>query len=529
MKDSQSILAIDLGTSGPKVALYSGEGRLQCHTVEKTPVYLLPEGGAEQDPEDWWQAIRRGVRRLLEENAISPEQVGALCCTGQWSGTVPLDEGGKPLMNAIIWMDTRGAPYIQRVNRGLVNIAGYGIAKLWTWIRLTGGAPTHSGKDPIAHILWLKHERPEIYRNTYKFLEPKDYLNFRLTGRYAATFDSITLHWVTDNRDLGRVRYDDRLLKLVGLEREKLPELVQAVDVLGPLTPEAAADLGLHEEVQVIGGMPDLQSAAIGSGAVKDYQAHLYVGTSSWITCHFPHKKTDLFHNMGALPSAIPGRYFLANEQETAGGCLEYFVDSVIFAEDALATPGRPEDIYARLEELIAGVPAGSEKLIFTPWLYGERTPVDDERIRGGFHNMTLRTSRAHMVRAIYEGVAYNARWLLHYVEQFINRPIPELRFIGGGALSDAWCQIMADVLDRPILRVEEPRQANTRGAALLAAVATGRLGFADIPERVLVTDIFEPNPKHRQMYDELFAAFVEIYKRNQRIHADLNRHDVHA
>ena len=172
-------------------------------------------------------------------------------------------------------------------------------------------------KEPIAHILFLKSEFPQIYRHTFKFLEPKDYINLRLTGRFAASYDSIALHWLTDNRDLNQVVYDDRLLRIFGVPREKFPELKRAVDVLGPVKKEVARQLGLKPETPVITGKPDLHSAAMGSGAVRDFEGHLYVGTSSWITCHVPFKKTDLVHNMAALPSAIPNRYFIANEQET--------------------------------------------------------------------------------------------------------------------------------------------------------------------------------------------------------------------
>ena len=177
-------------------------------------------------------------------------------------------------MPALIWMDDRGARYIRQVTNGFPAFQGYGLTKLWSWLRKAGGIPTHSGKDPIAHILFIQHERPDIYRATAKFLEPKDYINLKLTGRAAATVDSITLHWVTDNRDIHNVRYDDQLLGMAGIDRARLPDLCRAVDILGPLTPLAAADLGLSENVQVVAGTPDMHSAAIGSGAVEDYAAH---------------------------------------------------------------------------------------------------------------------------------------------------------------------------------------------------------------------------------------------------------------
>ncbi len=161
-------------------------------------------------------AIKIALARLLDRRLIPLDDLAAISCTTQWAGTVAVDQNLQPLRNAIVWMDARGAPYIDRMVGGVIAIQGYDLAKLFTWIRLTGGVPTHSGKDPIAHILYLKHEVPDVYQAAYKFLEPKDYLNARLTGRCAATYDSITLHWVTDNRRIDHIDYDPRLLKLAG-------------------------------------------------------------------------------------------------------------------------------------------------------------------------------------------------------------------------------------------------------------------------------------------------------------------------
>jgi xylulokinase len=168
---------------------------------------FLAGGGAEQRPVDWWSAVVQAVHAVLGRKAAPVERIAAVSCTSQYSTTVAIGRDGQPLANAISWMDTRGAPHVQRMIRGWLNYQGYGVSKLWHWIRLTGGAPTRSGKDSLAHILYLKYERPDIYGETYQFLEPKDYLNLRLTGRYAATYDSITLHWLTDNRDIHHIRY----------------------------------------------------------------------------------------------------------------------------------------------------------------------------------------------------------------------------------------------------------------------------------------------------------------------------------
>jgi xylulokinase len=517
------ILAIDLGTSGPKVALVSAHGEIVASDSEETPMIFLSGGGAEQKPNDWWEAIVRAARRVVGRDHAAAAAIAAVSCTTQYSCTVAVDRDGRPLMNCINWMDTRGARAVRAMTAGWPSFQGYGLGKLIKWIRLTGGAPTLSGKDPIAHILYLKNERPDIYKAAYKFLEPKDYLNHRLTGRFAATFDSINLHWITDNRDASNIRYDHGLIAMAGVDRDKFPDLIQSTDILGPLLPGPADELGVPAGIPVVGGTTDAQSSGIGSGAVRDYEGHLYVGTSSWISCYVPFKKTDLLRNMATLPSAIPGRYYVANEQECAGSCVSFLRDKLIFADDGLATGPRPADAYRLFDRLAAEVPPGSERVIFFPWMYGERTPIDDHSVRGGFLNTSLHTSRPCLIRAVLEGVAYNSRWLLECVEQFCGRRFEWLNFIGGGARSELWCQIYADVLDRTIRSVKDSVQANARGAGFVGAVALGLLSFSDIGERVEIGATYRPNPANRGIYDNLFAEFVKFYKRNKSMFGRLN------
>lgn len=520
------VMAVDLGTGGPKVALVGLDGEVVACEYEATELKLFDGGGAEQDPDDWWRAITTAWARVREKAEVQKEQIVAVACTAQWSGTVAVDESGQHLYPAVIWMDSRGAPYIEEITDGLIKVSGYSITKILKWIGRTGGAPGKSGKDPIAHISWLKHQRPEVFEKTHVFLEPKDYLNARLTGKFAASYDSIVLHWVTDNRNAAKVEYDPALLRLGGLDRTKLPDLLPATEILGTLKPEIATQLDLSPETKVVMGTPDVQSAAIGSGATRDYDAHLYIGTSSWLTCHVPYKKTDIIHNMASLPSPIPGRYFVANEQETAGECLDLMLDKLIFPNDALNPGGRPDDAFARLNEVAGQAPIGSKGLIFTPWLYGERTPIEDNHVRGGFFNMSLSCTRAEMVRSVMEGVAYNSRWLLKYVEAFVKRRFDAITLVGGGAKSDLWCQILADVLGRPIKQVADPIQVNVRGAAIIAGVALGELSFDDVAGRVDIKHTYDPRPEAQAIYDPLFEEFLNIYKANRRIYARLNRRE---
>jgi xylulokinase len=522
------LLAIDVGTSVCKVALLSARGEILQLEMEAVPLTLLPNGGAEQSPHDWWRIITQLVQRLLSAPAVPVEQIRAVCCAAQWSSTVVIDEAGEPLGNAIIWMDTRGAPYIRELIRGFPAFEGYSLRKLLTWVRLTGGAPGRAGKDPLAHILYLKHEQPERYRATYKFLEPVDYLNFRLSGILATSPEAITLHWLTDNRNLSRVDYHPTLLRWAGIERAKLPDVRNVPcprgtigghggRVLGALRPEVAAEWGLAPETLVVAGVPDLHAAALGSGGIRDFDPHLYIGTSAWLSCHVPFKKTDLLHNMASLPAALPGRYFIANEQETAGMCLTFLRDHLFFDSDGL-TGDAPADTYARFDALAAQVPAGSEGLLFTPWLYGERTPVEDHAIRGGFHYLSLQHRRAHLIRAVLEGVALNLRWLLPYVERFAGRRFETIRAIGGGAQSALWCQILADVLNRPIAQVENPIGATLRGVALISAMSLGWLSPDEAASCVPIWQVFQPDATRARLYNARLREFRALYRAHRAI-----------
>lgn len=526
MSSSQSkkyILAIDHGTSGIKTALVSVHGEVLDFVYEHTPVYFKEQGGAEQDPHEWWQAIVKTSRELIAKDLVPVEDIVAVSSSSQWSGTVAVDEKGEPLMNAIIWMDSRGARILkEKVFRGLFKISRYPIRDIIRFLYKTGGAPTHSGKDPISHILFIKYEFPKIYEKTYKFLECIDYLNLKFTGKFAASTTSIILHWITNNRDINNVHYDKSLIKRLKIDKSKLPDLHSPVSILGEIKPKIADELGLRHDVKVAIGAPDLQSAVIGSGAINDYQGHIYVGTSSWLICHVPYKKTDISHNIASIPSSIPGRYFVVNEQETAGASLTFLRDNLFYPEDENLF-GNPE-VYQLFDERIKDVPVGSNGLIFTPWLYGERTPVEDHQLRGMIFNLSLTTKREEIIRAAFEGVAFNSRWVLKYVEKFTKRKLDPLNIIGGGAKSDIWCQIYADVLNRTIRQVKDPIQANARGAAFLASVALGYIKFEDIPTLTQFSKIYTPNPQNVEIYDKMFKEFLLLYQNNKKAYHRLNR-----
>jgi len=523
MNDNQKfILSFDHGTSGIKAAIVNTYGKVIDFEYEQTPVHFIGKGGAEQDPNTWWEAILQTAKRLLEKDLVPIENIVAISNSSQWSGTIPIDEEGNHLSNAIIWMDSRGAQYLKNIIfSGFPKISGYPVKDIIRFIYKNGGAPGLSGKDPIAHILFLKYERPDIYNKTFKFLECIDYLNYKFTGIFAASTTSITLHWITNTRNIKRITYDQGLIKRFKVDKQKFPVLKLPTEILGPLKSEVADELGLLKSVKVAMGAPDLQSALIGSGAVNDYQGHIYIGTSSWVICHVPFKKTDIFHNIASIPSAIPGKYFVVNEQETAGACLTFLRDNIFYSDNDKYF-GNPE-AYQMFDELASTAPAGCRGLIFTPWLYGERTPVEDHNVRGTLFNLSLTTKKEEIIRAALEGVAFNTCWVLKYVEKFIKKPMNTLNIIGGGAQSDIWCQIYADILNRTIKRVENPIQANARGTALIASVALGYISFSDIPKLTRFSGIFEPISENVITYSKMFKEFTSIYQRNRKAFKRLN------
>ena len=524
MTRDKYILAVDHGTSGVKTSLVSTRGEAVGLEFERTPVCFSKGGGAEQDPEKWWRALLNTTRKLVGKGIVPPENIIAVCCSSTFSSTVAVGDDGTHLMNSLTWMDSRGAPLVKDKIGGFPSVLGYNVFKLLPWIMKTAGGPQLSGKDDIAHMLYVQHKRPDIYKKTRMFLGSKDYLNLRLTGKFAASYDAMSLFWVVNTRDINNPHYDDKLIKALGIDRDKLPPMMNSTDVLGEVLADVAEQTGLPEGVKVVMGSPDHQSACIGSGAVRDFEGHLYIGTSSWIQCIVPFKKTDVLHSIATLPTAIPGRYYCANEQDVAGGSLAFLVEKILFPKTAIQPEEPPPDIYKKIDKLAKDVPPGSNKLIFTPWLNGERTPVDNTTVRAGLFNLSMSTTNPEIVRSVLEGVAYNTRWALGHVEKFIGRRMDPLNIVGGGGKSDVWCQIFSDVLGRRIRQVEDPIQVNARGAAFIASVGLGHITFDDIPDLTRYSNVFEPNTSNREIYDELYREFLQIYKNNRAMYARLNK-----
>ena len=520
---SRYVLAVDLGSGGHKVALVSDKGRIAASVEENITTKLLPDGGAEQAPDEWWTKAKSAIKKVVKSSSVPVKNIVAIGCDSQWSLAVPVNEQGEHLMNAIHWLDTRGGPYNRQITGGFPKIEGYNLFKLLKWIRFTGLVPTHSGVDSLGHVLFIKNERPEIYKKTYKFLEPMDYLTSRLTGKITATQKTMAPFMIMDNRKWEISDYNKTLLNLAGLEKEKFPKIIPNNGVVGRLDSTVAKELGLDKSTKVVAGISDSNASLIGSGAVRDYEMIIYIGTSLYMTCHIPFKKTDLAHFMTSIPSPFQSRYYLLGEQGAGGKCVEYFLKNFVYPDDKFNTGIKPDNAYELFNEVASEAPPGSNGLIFLPWLNGSIVPKEDCNVRGGFMNLSLGIDRRHMARAIFEALAFNNRWTMGPAEKFIKKPIKSFMFSGGGALSDLLSQIHADVMNVKICQVDDPLNTTVRGTAMLAFNSLGYMSIDEIKGFAKIKKEFEPNPSNRTIYDKMYKQYRELFKRNRKIFKALN------
>ncbi len=509
------VLSIDLGTSGPKVALVDASGEVAASAARSVQTHLISPNGAEQEPEEIWSAIRSAVQQVVKDAERPADQIAGVSIASQFSSIVPVDRDGQSLMNLILWMDGRGAPHARAVYQEYPNA-------FTKWMDIHGVFPLPSGFDSLSHMLWVKQERPDIYERTHKFLEAMDFVTARLSGECTANACTTFMMLLTDNRDLDAVRYDDELVAMSGLDREKLPELVPILSCIGTVREAVAEELGLTPHTKVFSGVNDTQAVAVGTGTFQKGRGGVNIGTTSQVLAHVAFKRTDVQNQIVSSPSPIPGRYIALAENGLGAKTLDHFLRNVVFASDALADHS-VDDAFGRVEEIVREAPPGSGNLLFLPWLAGSQAPASNPKVRGGFLNLSLEATRASMVRAILEGVAFSLRWLLPAVEQFAEEEFGELRFAGGGALSDEWSQILADVMNRPVLQLEDPRHVINRAVAFLTFERLGLVELDDFPELCRVKRSYEPRAETRETYDRLFKQFVASFEQNRPIFEALN------
>jgi xylulokinase len=500
-------LSIDLGTGGPKIGLVTLDGDVLAYELHPVATTYTNDGGATQDPVEWWTIICDATRRLVAHPGVTKDQIKAVAVTGQYASTVPVDAHGEPTGPCLMWLDTRGRPYSRRAIGG--HFQGYNARKVLPFVRRSGGGPATSGADPIGQILYLMNAEPDVLQRSRWLLEPVDYLTMRFTGVASATHASRLAMWLTDNRHLTRYDYDAKLLSIVGIDKTRLPALQPFASVVGTVTDEVASALGLSNDTVVVAGMPDIHAATVGSGGTGLYETHVALSTTSWISCPVPKKKTDINHSIAAIPGLTNDSYLIIDNQETGAKALEWL-------RGVLAGTGSTLS-YEEMTTLAGSAPAGAHGVLFTPWLAGERSPVGNTHVRAGFTNLSLQTTTADLVRAVLEGVAANSAWLLRYVEKFTGQTLSPLRLLGGGAQSSQWCQIYADTLAREVEQVPDPMVAQLRGAALVAAVTMGRHQLGDLATLRPRGRTFEPNNADADLYATRRAQFPTLYERDKK------------
>lgn len=490
-----NVLAIDLGTSGLKVALVDASGRVIRSSSARLPTTYLPDGGAEQDAEGWWQAVGGCAREITDG-----VEVAAVAVTSQYMSIVAVDGAGLPLAPAIMWMDSRGAKH-HRIARQP------GVAELF--LDRHGMVPM--GYDDQGHIAYLREERPDVYAAAAAFVEPVDYLNARLTGRIVATQTTAMPLMTVDNRAHGATEHDPELVAASGIPFERLPKIVTFDELVGPVTTSAAAHLGVTTGAVVVTGTVDSITSGIGCGVIDGAHCSVIFGTTSVIVTNVGAKVADHEHGLVSMPSPLPGSYFVLAENGVGGRALEHWLGII----DASYDDG---------ERVAATSPVGSNGVRYQPWLSGSLAPATDIRTRGGFLNLGLETSRADMTRAVYEGVALNAAWLLPHVAALAGASWPAIRFGGGGARSALWSQLLADATGTRVEQLADPSMTNARGAALLALTQIGKIAVADIPSMIEISHTYEPDPGAHATYRSGVEQLADLHERLRPWYRSINR-----
>jgi xylulokinase len=507
--EKKYIISHDMGTGGSKAVLTDTAGKILAYRFAPFSTDYCRPGWAEQNPGDWWQAVTKSTRELIDSTGTKPGEILGIGFATQMLGVLPVDSAGKPLRPAIIWIDCRAEEQARRLVKRL---GGERVV-----LRVAGAVP--SGKDVICKIQWLRDEEPDIFKETHKILDVDGYLVYRATGNMIIDQTNAAATGLLDNKTRDWSPLFARVLKV---PLEKLPPVKRSIDVVGGLSPGAAEEMGLNPGTPVIAGMGDVPSAATGSGALDDGDCHIYIGTSGWLCISVAKPRNLGKFGIASIASADPDGFLMIGETETAGACLKWFAEQLAKKEEWDRTRGEME-IFAILDEVVERVPAGARKVIFNPWMFGERAPVTDVTLRGAFLNLSLESNREDLLRAIYEGVAMNFRWLLEAVKN-AGFACSRVRAIGGGAKSDVWMQILADVTGQTIEPVEEPQEAGAVGCALAVAVALNVYkNYKQLKDVVRVRKVFQPDKNNQAIYDGLFLAFKKSYRKLSGIYRKIN------
>ncbi|MEO6124861.1 MAG: FGGY family carbohydrate kinase [Ilumatobacteraceae bacterium] len=505
------VLAIDLGSTGVKVAVVDDAGRVLAGAGEVLPLIFTPGGGVEQDANGWWAAIGRCARQAVPASGLGAADITVIAVTSQYTSTLAVDSAGTPLANTIMWMDGRG-----RRNHPAIATA----ETAPRWIELHGIAP--SGNDDLGHVGIIRNLLPDVYAAAAAFVEPMDAIAARLTGRVTATQNTMFPMLSVDNRTWGATTYSDELLAMSTLDVAKLPTLVPMGEPRGTVTTAAAEHLGISPNAIVADATIDSVTSAVGTGAIDSSRCGLIIGTTTVMATHLPSKRHDIEHGLTSAPSPLPGTYFLVAENGVGGKALDLFVNDIVYPDDGLGLAA-PHDAFERVLAAAASAPTGANGVMFLPWLIGSMAPSYHRRTRAGFVNIGLGTRRADMARAVIEGVAMNAAWLLPHFSALAGQQYAEIGFGGGGAGSALWGQTLADCFGVQVRRLTNSTSTNAHGAALLALVALGDVHLEDVPSMLTTAALHEPDPAAQAVYADLLPHFVDFHDRAAPFYDSLN------
>lgn len=528
-------LAFDIGTTGVKTCLFriADEIELIEAASEGYKLYVMPNGGAEQEPDEWWEAMCTTSKKVIKKSKIDPKMIYGISFCSQMQGLVLVDKDGNAVRRAFSYMDQRAT---EEIKKGLAygpQIAGANIPKLLKSLAITG-AVAASVKDPVWKYKWVEAHEPENFKRVHKWLDVKDYLICRMTGEFTMTRDSAFAALLYDIR---KKCWSPEICKMLGVKTEHLPKIIESTDKVGTLRRQQAEELGLCEGISVYGGGGDASLIGVGAGAVSLNDTHIYQGTSGWVSTVVDKSIVDASAMIAATVGVQDGRYNYFAELETAGKCVEWVKDHLALDEIDLYLNKQHDfkrkkadreviftNLYDYMMDVVDSIEPGSGGVIFTPWLHGNRCPFEDSNSRGMFFNISLDTGKTELIRAVIEGVCFHLRWMLETQDKKV-KTSSTVRFVGGGALSDVTSQILADCTGRTVEVVKSPQNVGSVGAAVLVAVSAGLVSSVEEAKRLIPAEkTFKPNVRNKAVYDKNFEVFKKLYKANKDNFAMLNK-----
>ncbi len=491
------LLGVDLGTSGTKTVLFDVNGQAIASETIEYPLHQPQNGWAEQAPEDWWDAARNTIRSVIEQSGVDAADIKGLGISGQMHGLVLLDADGNVLREAILWCDGRTQDECDEITN---TIGRERLIQITANPALTGFT---AGK-----ILWVRKHEPELWAKVRHILLPKDYVRFKLTGEYASEMSDAS---GTNLLDVPNRCWSKEILDALNIDDNLMPRLTESSDVAGYITSEAAQVTGLVPGTPVAGGAGDNAAAAVGTGVVVEGKAFTTIGTSGVVFAHSDKVQIDPQGRVHTFCAAVPGAYTVMSCTLAAGLSLKWYRDTFCQAEIDAAKE-MDTDPYILMNQQAEKSPIGANRLIFLPYLMGERSPLLDSNARGAFIGLSAIHTRKDLLRAVMEGVTYSQRQNLDVLRQMHVAPETMLA-CGGGAKSPFWRKMMADVFNMPVKTVKNT-EGPALGAAILAGVAAGI--YKDIPSAcaqvIRENEPLTPGAAEHNAYERVYSVYESLY-----------------